>query len=81
MKEERSTWVVAKSVQRTMRRVKKAGSQGSMQQDTGRGEARTGAHTHTLTHAAGRKLTALHKHKVLAYYGTALQIDERGRVV
>ena len=33
--------------------------------------------THTLTHAAGRKLTALHKHKVLAY-GAALQIDERG---
>ena len=34
--------------------------------------------THTLTHAAGRKLTALHKHKVLAYYGAALQVDERG---
>ena len=31
---------------------------------------------HTLTHAAGRKLTTLHKHKVLGYYGGALQIDE-----
>jgi hypothetical protein len=58
-----------------MRQVKRQAAPGSMQE----GHRKGARSTHTLTHAAGRKLTALHKHKVLAYYGAALQIDERGR--
>ena len=47
-------------------------------QHAGGGHRKGARSTHTLTHASGRKLTALHKHKVLAYYGAALQVDERG---
>lgn len=62
--QDRCRWQ-RKGLQRA-RQVKK-GAPASQQ------EARS---THNLTHAAGRKLTTLHKHKVLGYYGGALQIDE-----